>query len=175
MMLLRAYAALLNQRSDVPELRLVGEPLSPEALRLLEGLGIVGQVRCYGPTHGEALARLYRNASFFVLPSDEEGLGIVILEAMASGIAVISTASGGPDAAVDDGTTGFLTPVGDEKALTRAMLCLLDDPDLAQRFGRAGRRKAEDFFSLDATSHVFFRQYEDILARESPDVSGVLP
>jgi glycosyltransferase involved in cell wall biosynthesis len=172
-MLLRAYAALLEQRSDVPELRLVGEPLSSEALKLLGGLGIAGRVQCYGPTHGEQLARLYRNASFFVLPSDEEGLGIVILEAMASGIAVISTASGGPNVAVDDGTTGFLTPVGDEQALTRAMARLLDDPALAKRFGEAGRRKAEDVFSLDASSDVFFRQYEKMRNLQLPDAAGL--
>ena len=140
MMLLRAYASLLTERRDIPELRLVGEPLSPQAQRTLESLGIAHKVRCQGPTHGEALAALYRDAMFFVLPSDEEGLGIVILEAMASGIPVISTACGGPEAAVADGETGILLPVGDQAALGRAMLRLIDDAGLREQYGAAGRR-----------------------------------
>lgn len=168
-LLLHAYAALLKQRPDIPELRLVGEPMSSEAMQLLEGLGIASKVRCFGPTHGEALACLYRKAMLFVLPSDEEGLGIVILEAMASGIPVVSTASGGPEVAVTDGVTGFLTPIGDEDALARAMLRLIDDKELRDRCGAAGRAAARDKFSLDACGDVFLRQYERLVSLRMPD------
>ena len=163
MMLLRAYASLACGRDDMPELRLVGEPLSDDAFKLLERLGIGDRVILTGPTHGEDLAALYRDAMFFVLPSDEEGLGIVILEAMASGIAVISTACGGPEVAVDDGITGLLTPVRDQEALAEAMTRLIGDEQLRTRFGAAGREKAEKQFSLAASADVFLRQYERLL------------
>lgn len=166
-MLLRAYATLRSLRPSVPELRLVGEPLSTEAIQLLEQLGIADKVRCYGPTHGEDLATLYREASFFVLPSDEEGLGIVILEAMASGLPVVSTASGGPNVIIDEGVTGFLTPVRDENALMHAMLRLIDDSDLRNTLGAQARRAAEARFSISASSDVFFRQYERLKRKEN--------
>ena len=98
------------------------------------------------------------------MPSDEEGLGIVILEAMATGLAVVSTASGGPEVAVTDGETGFLTPVGDQEALKSAMLKLIDDPVLRDRFGAAGRRVAEARFSLESTGAVFLQEYDKLLA-----------
>jgi glycosyltransferase involved in cell wall biosynthesis len=162
-MLLRAYASLMQMRPDIPDLRLVGEPLSDEGRQILNALGIAGKVHCDGPTHGEDLANIYRGAAFFVLPSDEEGLGIVILEAMATALAVVSTASGGPEVAVTDGETGFLTPVGDQEALKSAMLKLIDDPDLRDRFGAAGRRVAEARFSLESTGAVFLREYDRLL------------
>ena len=161
-MLLGAYAELVHQRDDVPDLVLVGEPLSTQGFRLLTSLGIADKVRCIGPTHGEDLADTYRGASMFVLSSDEEGLGIVILEAMASGLPVVSTASGGPEAAVTDGVTGFLTPVGDQGALRSAMEKLIYDQDLRKKFGAAGRRAVEEKFSIAATGEVFLKQYERI-------------
>lgn len=170
-MLLKAYASLVRERKDIPSLRLVGEPLSAEAATLLESFGIADKVLCTGPTHGESLAALYREAMFFVLPSDEEGLGIVILEAMASGIPVISTACGGPEVAVDDGVTGFLTPVRDQEALARAMSRLIDDDALRRQLGAAGRKKAEAQFSLVATSDVFLRQYERLLSRTEQNLA----
>ena len=72
-----------------------------------------------GPLGDDELVELYRGAALLALSSDEEGLGLVILEAMASGIPVVSTACGGPQTSVVDGETGFLTPVGDAAAPTR--------------------------------------------------------
>ncbi len=116
-----------------------------------------------GVREGAELADLYRHAMFFVLPSDEEGIGIVLLEAMASGLPVVSTCCGGPETAVLDGETGFLTPVGDAQALADAMQHLLDNPALRRRMGQAGRRIAEERFSLDVTGKVFLRKYDELL------------
>ena len=107
---------------------------------------------------------LYRHASLFVLSSDEEGLGIVILEAMASGLAVVSTACGGPETAVVQGETGLLTPVGNVDALAAAIQELVDNPELRRSMGRAGRRRAETTFSMEQTSKVFLEQYERLLS-----------
>jgi glycosyltransferase involved in cell wall biosynthesis len=159
-MLLRSYASLARTVSPMPDLCLVGEPLSVPLNRLTFELGIADRVKTPGPRHGSDLAKLYREASFFVLSSDEEGLGIVILEAMASGLAVVSTASGGPSAIIVDGENGYLTPVGDEQALAQAMLKLIGDPQLRDQFGAAGRVIAEDRFSIAATGKVFLDHYE---------------
>ena len=162
-MLLRAYSSLAKRNPSIPDLVLVGEPLSLEGSAMLRKLGIENRVRLQGPTHGDALAETYRGAMMFVLPSDEEGLGIVILEAMATGLPVISTACGGPEAAVIDGATGFLTPVRDQKALESAMEKLIADSDRRDAFGREGRRIAEEKFSIAATGQVFLDQYPGLL------------
>jgi glycosyltransferase involved in cell wall biosynthesis len=161
-MLLRAYSSLAKKNPSIPDLVLVGEPLSLEGSAMLRKLGIEGRVRLQGPTHGEALADTYRGAMMFVLPSDEEGLGIVILEAMATGLPVVSTACGGPEAAVVDGVTGFLTPVRDQSALESAMEKLISDSALRDAFGREGRRVAEEKFSIAATGQVFLDQYRNL-------------
>ena len=158
-MLLRAYSEIAKKNPSVPDLVLVGEPLSPEGAAMLRKLGIENRVRLQGPTHGDALADTYRGAMMFVLPSDEEGLGIVILEAMATGLPVVSTASGGPEAAVADGVSGFLTPVRNQSALESAMEKLIADAAMRDAFGKEGRRIAEKRFSIPATGQIFLDQY----------------
>jgi glycosyltransferase involved in cell wall biosynthesis len=162
-LLLRAYARLARRRPALPELYLVGEPPLPETMRLLHRLGIAERVRILGLRCGEELAELYRDAQLFVLSSDEEGLGIVVLEAMASGLPVVSTRCGGPETAVVDGETGFLTPVGDVAALADAIERVLDDPALQRRMGQAGRQRVEERFSLAAAAEVFLRKYDELL------------
>ncbi len=167
-LLLDAYAMLQKRVAPAPDLYLIGDPPSEEARLQLRSLGLAEKVRLIGPKQGEELAELYRNALFFVLSSNEEGLGIVILEAMASGLPVVSTMCGGPATAIVEGETGFLTPVGDAQALADAMEILLRDPILFAYMGKEGRRIAEERFSLAAASKVFLDKYDELLKdRES--------
>jgi glycosyltransferase involved in cell wall biosynthesis len=162
-LLLDAYAMLQKRVAAAPDLYLIGDPPSEEARLQLRSLGLAEKVRLIGPKRGEELAELYRNALFFVLTSNEEGLGIVILEAMASGLPVVSTMCGGPATAIVEGETGFLTPVGDAQALADAMEILLRDPVLFAYMGKEGRRIAEKRFSLAAAGKVFLDRYDDLL------------
>jgi glycosyltransferase involved in cell wall biosynthesis len=164
-LLLSAYATLKRRSASVPGLCLVGELPSTQVQKLLGELGIADAVHMTGVKEGDELAELYRNALFFVLSSDEEGLGIVILEAMASGLPVVSTACGGPATVVEDGKTGLLTPVGDAQALAEAMQRLLSDPALRRSLGCEARRTAEERFSLSATGKIFLEQYDLVLER----------
>lgn len=162
-LLLKAYASLLERRPDAPELWLAGEPPPVEGQQLLGELGLSGRVRLLGVRPGDELATLYRGARAFVLSSDEEGLAIVVLEAMASGLPVVSTSCGGPDALVAEGVTGHLTPVGDAQALAAALERLLANPELAAEMGRRARRRVEQGFSIEATARVFLDKYAEIL------------
>lgn len=163
-LLLEAYAELQQRLQDLPALCLIGDPPSDEAQSRLQELGLAEKVRLLGPKQGDELAQLYRDARFFVLSSNEEGLAIVLLEAMASGLPVVSTACGGPATVVRDGETGFLTPVGDAKALAGAMEKLLTQPELCERMGRAGRHQAEARFSFTAAGKVFLDKYDELTA-----------
>ncbi len=169
-LLLDAYALLRQKAETVPDLYLIGDPPSEASQLQLQTLALAQKVHWLGPKPGEELAALYRNASFFVLSSNEEGLGIVILEAMASGLPVVSTACGGPATAVSEGETGLLTPIGDAQALAAAMEKLVREPALRERMGREGRRVAEERFSLAAAGKVFLKKYDELLNGQASEL-----
>jgi alpha-maltose-1-phosphate synthase len=124
----------------------------------------------------EAIA-LYSGATVFVCPSIYEPFGIINLEAMACGTAVVASAVGGIKEVVVDGETGFLVPLKQmtespfeatdpEKFsadLAARVNQLMADPDLAARMGAAGRKRAEDFFSWEAIAQKTERLYRQLL------------
>jgi starch synthase len=89
-----------------------------------------------------AVIQLLTHAAVFACPSIYEPLGIVNLEAMACGTAVVGSRTGGIPEVVDQGETGLLVPPGDPEALAAALNVVLSDPDLAQAMGQAGRKRA---------------------------------
>ena len=163
-LLFRAYAALCQLLPECPRLVVVGDAPSDDVLRMLQLLGIADKVYLTGPKSGDELVALYQQASVFALASNEEGLGIVILEAMACGLPIVSTDCGGPRTAVDEGRNGLLTPVGDADALTRAMHRLITNPELRANMGLESRRRAEALFSLESVGETFLSQYRTILS-----------
>ncbi len=84
-------------------------------------------------------ARLSQEWSVFVLPSLEEPLGIVVVEAMAAGLPIIATRAGGVLDLVQDGETALLVPPGDSAALAAAQIRLAQDPALRARLGQNAR------------------------------------
>jgi glycosyltransferase involved in cell wall biosynthesis len=166
-LLFDAYAELRSRLDEPPPLVLAGRTAPPdEAWRRAERLGIREAVTMHEDIPLTDLTRLYRKAALYVVSSDEEGLGLTILEAMASGRPVVSTACGGPSTTVRDGKTGHLTPVGDASALATAMETILTAPDRADAMGRAGRRRVEEHFSAEATGQRFLDEYDRLLDAE---------
>jgi glycosyltransferase involved in cell wall biosynthesis len=131
---------------------------------VIEKHGLSEKVRLLGPKKPAELQNLYQEACFFALSSDEEGLGIVLLEAMASGLPVVSTACGGPESIVEHGRSGFLVPIADADALSKAMGRLVEQPALCHQMGLDARRAAVERFSIAATSRIFLEQYEKALS-----------
>ena len=165
-LLFSAYRVLRHKLIDAPRLVLSGKSgPRKDDWDLAKSLGIEDHIEFREDVPTDELARLYRNAALFVLPSDEEGLGIVLLEAMASGTPVVSTRCGGPETIIVDEETGFLTPVGDAHALAARMRQLLESPQLRRDMGAGGRRAIEARFSLDVAGRAFLDKYEEILSR----------
>ncbi|WP_251979196.1 glycosyltransferase family 4 protein [Salinibacter ruber] len=163
-LLFEAYAALSDQVESVPPLVLAGRSAPPDAAwARAEALGIRDAVTFREDVSMDELVRLYCTAALYVVSSDEEGLGLTILEAMASGRPVVSTACGGPSTTVLDGETGRLVPVGDAEALADAMADVIGDPKRADAIGRRGRQRAEERFSTKATGHRFLKTYTQLL------------
>jgi colanic acid/amylovoran biosynthesis glycosyltransferase len=108
-------------------------------------LGIAELVDFLGPRNDREVAQLYRSSAVFVLPSvtasdgDMEGQGLVLQEAQAAGMPVVSTLHNGIPEGVREGETGFLVPERDPAALADRIGRLLEDSELRERMGRAGR------------------------------------
>lgn len=99
------------------------------------------------------------DSAIFVLSSDYEGISNSMIEALAMGIPVISTDCpvGGSRMYIEDGVSGILTPVGDEKALTEAMLKIAGDSDLARKFSANGA-KIKEKYSLETIAGRFLAE-----------------
>jgi glycosyltransferase involved in cell wall biosynthesis len=106
-------------------------------------------------------------ADVFVLPSRTEGMSNALVEAMACGAAIVATDIPGNAEICSDGDNALLVPVGDRAALVEAITRILESPSLAERLGRAARKKAEDDLSVDHMVSSYLDAYEELLATAS--------
>lgn len=168
-----------------PEVQLVlcaGAPDTPEIMaEVQEGVRLLQQARSGviwidRMLPREELSAILTAATTFVCPSVYEPLGIVNLEAMACGAAVVGTATGGIPEVVDDGVTGRLvpieqlqdgtgTPVDPDRYvsdLARVLTEVTGDPDRAREYGEAGRERARTQFSWDAIADTTRALYQEL-------------
>jgi glycosyltransferase involved in cell wall biosynthesis len=144
--LLRATQHLTRRGYDF-EVRIVGDgPMRAPLTHQAHVLGIADRVQFSG--YCDDIPGLLTDATFVVHTSDREGYPNVVMEAMASGRAVVATDAGDVPAMVQDGTTGFVVRRGDDEALCAGIERLMTDPDLCRRMGEAGRAQAERQFPL---------------------------
>ncbi|MEU0407437.1 glycosyltransferase [Streptomyces griseorubiginosus] len=169
--LLRAFAAL----TDLPDVRLRllgGGDALPDHMADAERLGIAGRVEFAGRVPADTLLDALRSASVLVLPSqtDAESFGTVLVEAMACGTPVVGSDAGGPRHVITPGVTGLLFPHDDPDALAAACRRLLQDGDLADRMGVAGRRRAVERYAWPALTERYLRLFRSLLpATPAPD------
>jgi len=103
-----------------------------------------------------------------VAPSVSEGAPLVILEAMAAGVPVVASSVGGIPDQIRHEEEGLLVPPGNHAALAAAVLCLLEDPALARRYGEAGRRKVEQEFRYEEMVEQIEGIYRRVSLRHRP-------
>jgi glycosyltransferase involved in cell wall biosynthesis len=163
-LLFNAYHQLITCLPAAPKLVLAGKSApSASDWQYAQNLGITERIEIKVDVSQAELARLYREASIFVLSSDEEGLGVVILEAMASGLPVVATRCGGPETAVVDGLSGYLTPVGNAEMLAQKLAKLVQDKAKRQAMGQVGRQMAEEQFSMQVAGQKYLDAYANLL------------
>jgi glycosyltransferase involved in cell wall biosynthesis len=130
-----------------PEWKLVICGDGPEKMALskqIEQKHLQHAVEIIPPT--KEIENVYLNSSLYVLSSRNEGLGLVLMEAMLFGLpSVAFNCKCGPRELVDDGSTGFLTENGNYLDLAEKIIKLLDDKDLRATFGRNARIKSQDY------------------------------
>ena len=151
--LLRAASRLIG---DAQLVLLAGAADTPEQLaevtELVDGLRTSRSGVIWVPEMlpKPEVIQLLTHATVFACPSIYEPLGIVNLEAMACGTAVVGSRTGGIPEVVADGETGLLVPVGEPEPLADALNVLLRDPDRAEAMGQAGRKRAVSEFAWPA-------------------------
>jgi glycosyltransferase involved in cell wall biosynthesis len=167
--LIGAFARLAGRFADV-ELTIVGDgPLKASLQALAGSLGIGARVHFLGPRPYPEVLGLMRKAAMLVLPSIRaadgrvEGLGMVLLEAAATGVPTVGSRIGGIPEGVIDGETGFLAPERDEEALAGRMAALLDNRDLRLSMGAKARALVEDRFDLRRQTGLLEDHYDSVL------------
>jgi glycosyltransferase involved in cell wall biosynthesis len=166
--LLRAFPAVQRRVPDA-ELIVVGDgPLRGELEALARELAVPAMFA--GVRTPAEIREHMRSAALLAAPSivtasgDAEGLPITIMEAVACGLPVVASPSGGSGEGVRDGETGSIVPPGDEPALADALARLLGDAPLRQRMGTSARAFAEEAFSLARQTERLEQIYDDVVA-----------
>ena len=166
--LIRSYALMREQRPSVPALVLAGRGELPAHLRrLIAELGLVEHVSVRSNVPQAELSSLYREASVYLQTSHEEGLGISVLEAMASGLPIVSTETAGTRETVAQGVTGWLIPQtpADQVPAVMASRALDVLQDEGGSISSHARQRCVAEFSLRVTLARFTEVYDVLLTR----------
>ena len=166
--MLRAHAILRDRGLRLHQLIVGGDAYGLSAdyaaslPRLVEELGLAGEVTLTGqvPDAGPYIRRM----DVVVNASDPEPFGIVLLEAMARGVAVVAVDSGGPSEFVEQGVTGMLASSGSPADLADALAPLLEAPEKRAAIAKAGRESFLASFTDEALRERFFSRMQSIAA-----------
>jgi colanic acid/amylovoran biosynthesis glycosyltransferase len=161
--LLTALSTLARRGVEF-EARIVGEGELFNVLRFsIEDLGLRDRVRLEGAMTSQQVLEQLQRTDVFVLPSVEEGISNAVLEAMATGVPIVTTNAGGMAEAITDGNEGFVVPVRDVEMLADRIEKLVRDPHLRASMGAIARQRAEREFSIARQVKGFEDIYEAVL------------
>ena len=163
--LLKAFSALCKMRNDLTLMLLGTGPLIGSLKRQVHVMGLDDKVIFLGLVSEKDLPLFYAASDVVVVPSRSrsEGFCISALQGMACGRPVVATRVGGVPFLVEDGETGIIVEPKNWKQLFTALSKILEDTALASRMGRAGRQRAERFFSWSRIAKMIEKIYEEIL------------
>jgi glycosyltransferase involved in cell wall biosynthesis len=163
-LLCRAYGLLCGQAAKSPRLVIAGHgALPPVAVQALADARVLDRVEIVSGPSPEELLQLYQGATCLAVPSDEEGFGLVVIEAMACGVPVVSTRCGGPEEIIEHAVDGFLVPC-DQPDEFATHLRLLFDHSLNQEMSLRARRSILGRFSAEVAFGPFLNTYEKLLS-----------
>ncbi len=161
--LLEAARLVLEEKGDTLFVIAGDGPERPSYERKVESLGIGGNVRFLGMRRD--VPQVMRSFDIAALSSREEVFPMFLLEAMATGLPVVSTAVGSIDEIVEDGETGFLVETGDHGTLAERLLALVNDPRRLREMGKRGMERVEEHFSIRTMVDSFQGLITELLDR----------
>ncbi len=161
--LIRALAEVVRRGADV-EVRLVGDgDAKAEYERLAAEMGVSGRVAFTGFVPPEGMPAQYAAGHVFALPSYQEGMSLATLEAMASGLPLVVSRTGGTEDMVVEGINGHIFEWGDLEALAGRLFELAEDRAQVRRMGKASLERAR-LFSWDGVMAQYLRLFEAVQA-----------
>jgi colanic acid/amylovoran biosynthesis glycosyltransferase len=170
---IRAMKVLKEKELDF-RYRIIGEgPLRDQLQQLISDLGLENQVFLLGGLPRDQVIKLYQETDLFVLASvtaqngDQEGQGLVLQEAQAMGIPVISTLHNGIPDGVKHGETGFLAPEKDSQSLADYLLHLIQNPDEYKTMSRSARQFIEAEYDIHHLLNQLIDIYHNFIHPES--------
>lgn len=163
---LRAAAMIKQFVPDTFFLVAGGDPDAPDEYtrsmrRLSAELGLEEQIKWLG--FHDKIGQIFKAMDLFVLPSETEAFGRVIIEAMALSKPVVATTVGGIPEIVVDGVTGLLVPPRSPEKLAEAIIKILKDPHLSATMGQAGRQRVEQNFTVEKYIDNVIAVYQELL------------
>jgi glycosyltransferase involved in cell wall biosynthesis len=162
----------MSQSPVAPEVNIVGDgPYLPELRRLAQELTSPARFAGWLDNRSPQLRGLYESSSIFVFPSEAENFPMVLLEAMAAGLAIITTEGTGCAEVVGD--AGILVPVRNPQAIGRALKRLIEEPELRRSLGAAARRRIEENFTWSAVARRYVDEYTRHAAPDDVPLSGL--
>lgn len=161
--LLTAYSILHKKGIDFKAVIIGGGALEAELRFSISDLNLEEYIELTGPLHQEEVFAKLKTADIFVLSSHEEGISNSVLEAMAAGLAVVSTQAGGMGEVIESGKDGILVPIRNPEALADALELCLSNAQLREKMGKEARRKIERDFSLTRQIDTFESFYQNAL------------
>ena len=156
--------ALSSMKTPAASLDIVGDGPNREALKqLAQKLGVASRIRWHGQLSQSDLPPLYQRAAAVVIPSVDEGLGLVAVEALLCETPVVAFDSGGLRDVIQHEKTGLLVKPGDRAALASALDNLLARDGRGSQLGRAGRLYALSAFAPESAARRYAEIYRQVL------------
>lgn len=163
--LVEAAKEIVKEQAETKFLIVGDGPLKKQLVATLESANLIGNFKFLGNLKDEMLTSIYNCADVFVLPSIQEGQGIVLLEAQASGKPVVAFDVGGVNEALRNRETGLLVKRGSSIELAETLLKLLGDTALREQMGINGRRFVTENFTWDICAQKMLDVYREALAQ----------
>ncbi len=156
--LISAFAKISDQFPKI-KLKIIGEGDAKEELEAqTQQLNLNNKIEFSGRIAHENLPEIYAEASVFVLPSLNEGMSNTMLEALATGLPIIATDTGGTKELVDEGINGFIIKMKDADDIAEKIIKLISDKNLLESMSQASRQKAESL-SWKNVAEKYFKEY----------------
>jgi glycosyltransferase involved in cell wall biosynthesis len=162
--LVEAAKKIVKEKAETKFLIVGDGPLKNQLSISLESANLSGNFKFLGNLEEDELSAVYNCADVFVLPSIQEGQGIVLLEAEASGKPVVAFDAGGVNESMLNGETGLLVKRKSDEELADALLKLLDDRNLREKMGVNGRRFVTENFTWNICAQKMLNVYHEALS-----------
>ncbi|WP_347275219.1 glycosyltransferase [Candidatus Kuenenia sp.] len=170
---INAVAKVLKNHPDI-EYKIVGDgTLRGDMTRLIDELDVSNNIKLLGWKTQEEIMELMKTTDILLAPSvtsqdgDQEGIPVVLMEALAQGIPVLSTYHSGIPELVHDGISGFLVPERDVDSLAERLMYLIGHQEIWAEMGKAGRKYVAENYDVNKLNDQLLELYQRLLNEES--------